>query len=353
MTLPTRLLATLGISSALMLAGCSGENPAATAAKTPAAVSDVAANTGGSCEATVGEAPVPDPSASPDAVASKDALSAVTLSGDAAVAPTVTFEAPLAITSEVVEVADKGAGEVLADGQIVTFNFLVCDIATGQKMHSTWGTTPEANAPESYILSESNFGPTLTAALDGASVGTRVLWGQPGLSAEQSFTGEAVNGFLYVLTVTGTQKVLDAATGATVTPTDPSLPTVTFADGTPTVSVPPSFASPAELVVQPLIQGEGATVEAGQSVTVKYTGWLTDGTQFDSSWHREAPNDVLAFTAGAGEVIPGWDQGVVGQKVGSRLLLVIPSGLAYGDKANGEIPPNSTLIFVVDILAAL
>lgn len=86
---------------------------------------------------------------------------------------------------------------------------------------------------------------------------------------------------------------------------------------------------------------------------VKYTGWLTDGTQFDSSWDREAPKDVLTFQAGAGRVIPGWDQGVVGQKVGSRVLLVVPSEMGYGSEGQGEaIPGDSTLIFVVDILAA-
>jgi peptidylprolyl isomerase len=105
-------------------------------------------------------------------------------------------------------------------------------------------------------------------------------------------------------------------------------------------------------VVQPLIEGTGAAVEEGQSVVVKYTGWLTDGTQFDSSWDREAPDDVLTFQAGVGGVIQGWDDGIVGQKVGSRVLLVVPSDLGYGEDGSGSIPANATLIFVVDILAA-
>lgn len=68
---------------------------------------------------------------------------------------------------------------------------------------------------------------------------------------------------------------------------------------------------------------------------VKYTGWLTDGTQFDSSWDRESPDDVLTFQAGVGGVIQGWDDGIVGQKVGSRVLLVVPSDLGYGEDAAG------------------
>lgn len=277
----------------------------------------------------------------------------MTLSDDAAAAPTVSFDAPLAITSEVATVADEGSGETITDGQLITFNYLVCDTVTGEKMHSTWGTTAEDDAPETYVLSVDNFGETLTEAFASAKPGARLLWAQPGLSAEESSTGEAVNGYLYVMSVTAAQTLPDAASGTEVTPTDEALPVVTMEDGKPSISIPSSFTDPTDLVVQPLIDGEGATVETGQTVAVKYSGWLTDGTQFDSSWEREAPNDVLLFQVGAGGVIEGWDQGIVGQKVGSRLLLVIPSDLAYGEDGYGDsIPADAPLIFVVDILAA-
>lgn len=353
---PTRLIVSLGLGAGLLLAGCSGTDDGLQANTSSSAspgasgdAEDTAAETGGSCT-TTGTAPSEAPDA--DEAASTEALAAVALSDDAAAAPSVTFDASQPITSEVVRVADEGSGDALGDGQLMTFNYLVCDLVTGEKVHSTWGATPAADVPETFTLSAGTFGEKLSASLAGSKVGARLLWGQPGMSAEESYTGEATNGYLYVLSVTGTQVVPDAASGTEVKPTDDTLPAISFTDGKPAVSVPSSFTEPTELVVQPLIEGTGAAVEEGQSVVVKYTGWLTDGTQFDSSWDRESPDDVLTFQAGVGGVIQGWDDGIVGQKVGSRVLLVVPSDLGYGEDGSGSIPANATLIFVVDILAA-
>ena len=82
---------------------------------------------------------------------------------------------------------------------------------------------------------------------------------------------------------------------------------------------------------------------------MQYSGWLFDGTPFDSSWVNGAP---FTTQIGTGSVIQGWDQGIIGQTVGSQVLLVIPPDLAYGDTERGTIPASSTLIFVVDILDA-
>jgi len=102
--------------------------------------------------------------------------------------------------------------------------------------------------------------------------------------------------------------------------------------------------------VQPLIKGTGAEVKKGDVVTVNYTGWTwADGTQFDSSWDRGAP---ASFQLNDGAVIDGWVEGLVGQTVGSQVLLVIPPEKAYGEDGNETIPGGSTLVFVVDILAA-
>jgi peptidylprolyl isomerase len=96
--------------------------------------------------------------------------------------------------------------------------------------------------------------------------------------------------------------------------------------------------------------GDGAAVTAGQQVTVTYTGWLTDGTKFDSSIDRAQP---FTFALGAGNVIPGWDEGVSTMKIGGKRQLVIPPVLAYGEQgAGGVIPPNATLIFEVELLSA-
>lgn len=103
------------------------------------------------------------------------------------------------------------------------------------------------------------------------------------------------------------------------------------------------------LKYEDLIAGDGEEAKAGQLVTVHYTGWLENGTKFDSSKDR---NDPFRFKLGAGQVIRGWDEGVAGMKVGGTRKLTIPAALGYGSRgAGGVIPPNATLIFDVELLA--
>jgi peptidylprolyl isomerase len=112
----------------------------------------------------------------------------------------------------------------------------------------------------------------------------------------------------------------------------------------------PTGAPPTALVKRDLIVGTGPEAKAGQSVTVNYVGALySTGKVFDASWKRHEP---FGFSLGRGQVIPGWDQGIAGMKVGGRRELIIPAPLAYGAKGSPPaIPPNSTLVFVVDLLA--
>jgi len=96
-----------------------------------------------------------------------------------------------------------------------------------------------------------------------------------------------------------------------------------------------------------LVAGNGAVAVPGKQVSVHYTGWLTDGAKFDSSKDRNQP---FEFVLGMGGVIKGWDEGVAGMKVGGKRQLRIPPNLGYGARAVGPIPPNSTLIFDVELL---
>jgi FKBP-type peptidyl-prolyl cis-trans isomerase FkpA len=122
-------------------------------------------------------------------------------------------------------------------------------------------------------------------------------------------------------------------------------------------SLPPAAAEDrvATLAVTDTVAGQGASATPGSKVTVHYSGWLYDhtkadqkGTEFDSSRKHGAP---FEFTLGQGQVIPGWDQGVTGMKVGGQRRLVIPSYLAYGDSgAGGVIPPGATLVFDVELM---
>ncbi len=101
--------------------------------------------------------------------------------------------------------------------------------------------------------------------------------------------------------------------------------------------------------VEKITAGAGPTPKRGDTVTVHYTGWLTDGSKFDSSVDRDEP---FAFVLGTGQVIQGWDQGVAAMRVGDKARRTIPPELAYGEQGYpGAIPPNATLIFEVDLLS--
>ena len=102
------------------------------------------------------------------------------------------------------------------------------------------------------------------------------------------------------------------------------------------------------LVIEDIKIGEGQEVEKFNIVTVNYTGLLEDGTKFDSSLNPG--RTPFRFTVGAGQVIQGWDQGLIGMKIGGKRKLTIPPELGYGSRDNGPIPANSTLIFEIDLL---
>jgi peptidylprolyl isomerase len=113
----------------------------------------------------------------------------------------------------------------------------------------------------------------------------------------------------------------------------------------------PGELAPTDLVIEDLVLGDGAQAKAGDSVSAHYVGVAhSTGEEFDASWNRGSPLD---FRLGVGQVIKGWDDGIVGMKVGGRRKLTIPAALAYGDRgAGGAIKPGEALIFVVDLVDA-
>ncbi len=128
-----------------------------------------------------------------------------------------------------------------------------------------------------------------------------------------------------------------------------ALPTATGGFGDKPVLTFPESPAPADLVVQILSRGTGEPVEAGQDIEVNYLGQSWGGGIFDNSYDR---GESISFPIGVGAVIAGWDEGLVGQQVGSRVLLSIPSHLGYGDRGvpQAGIRGGDTLVFVVDIL---
>jgi FKBP-type peptidyl-prolyl cis-trans isomerase len=153
----------------------------------------------------------------------------------------------------------------------------------------------------------------------------------------------AVGAVLSLMGASGCTKK-DAPSGettTTTTTTTTAAPATTQGNGTVTAPV-------TELKIEELKAGTGAEAKAGQQVSVHYTGWLTDGKKFDSSLDRGQP---FKFMLGAGQVIPGWDKGVAGMKVGGKRKLTIPPQMGYGERgAGGVIPPNATLVFEVELL---
>ncbi len=128
-----------------------------------------------------------------------------------------------------------------------------------------------------------------------------------------------------------------------------AVPAVSGALGSKPTVAKPTGAPPTTLLVHDVATGSGAVAADGDQLTVQYVGDLyATGKQFDASWDR---NQTFPFTLGQQMVITGWDEGLVGMKVGGRRELVIPPALGYGPAANGPIPASSTLVFVVDLVA--
>ncbi|WP_448058506.1 FKBP-type peptidyl-prolyl cis-trans isomerase [Cellulomonas hominis] len=307
-----RRLAATTLALVLLLAGCSSSDDSSP---------DPTSST---------DAPAADATASAADIA---ALAAVEVAGDAGAAPTLTFDQPFSVSAAVARVATPGTGDTIADGQVVTFNYIAVSGTDGSQLGTTYGADPE-----SFTLSQGSLVAPLYDALVDEQVGARVLFAAPG--ADETT--------LMALEVTAAKTVPSRAEGEAVAPAD-GLPAVTLAaDGQPSITTVDADA-PTDLVTQVLIKGAGATVESGQTITVQYSGWLWDGTPFDSSWEN---GSSFTTSIGTGAVVPGWDTGLVGQTVGSQVLLVIPPDQAYRDAGSGSIPGGSTLIFVVDILDA-
>lgn len=251
--------------------------------------------------------------------------SEIAVTGSADLPPDLEYEVPLVVTETTTSTVWPGAGVPLEDGDDVLLNMYAEDGSNGQILQDTYVASPRL-----MRMDPASLGPTLYDALRGERVGARVL-----VTEEQ-------DGVPLALAV----DVLPAhADGDAIAPVE-GLPTVTSGEASPQITVPADAEPPGDLQVQPLIRGQGHQVEPGDMVTVRYTGvqW-SDGAVFDSNWET---GTVLTAMFGVGTVIDGWEQGLLEQPVGSRVLLVVPPRLAY----EGTDSPlaDETLVFAIDIL---
>ena len=270
-------------------------------------------------------------------VAKTKKLSDVKVSGAFDTKPTVTFDTAFVGDTEEHVVVIPGTGAEIKAGQRVTVDYVAINGNDGTELDSTYGQTKQR-----IILDGSSLLKPVYDAIVGQKVGVRVL-------ASANITDRLGAWALFVFDVIDATDVPTSATGTPVTP-DPKLPAVTVQNGVPTIATP-SGAAPTSLVAQVLIKGSGPAITAGQTVLMQYTGiiWAT-GKVFDSSWASGA----VEFPVGTGQVIAGFDEGIVGLTLGSRVLLVIPPDKGYGSDGNSQagISGTDTLVFVVDLLAA-
>lgn len=255
-------------------------------------------------------------------------------------APGVEFTKPLDVTQPTVKVVTEGSGERVKANQVAEISVLALNGKDGATLDDSFPRDPEPLELNDKLKTGSAI---VYNAFVGAKVGSQLALAIPGKAAAEGAEAQPTQLLIIkVLSAKDAPKVLEKPEGETVTP-PAGLPTVTEKDGIPEISVK-GVAAPKKLVAQDLIKGKGPEVKATDTLTVNYVGVaLASGKKFDSSFDRK---ETASF--GLDKVIKGWTQGLTGKTVGSRVLLVIPKDLAYGDAGQGDA--KGDLVFVVDIL---
>ncbi|MCT9867964.1 FKBP-type peptidyl-prolyl cis-trans isomerase [Paenarthrobacter aurescens] len=261
----------------------------------------------------------------------------VTDNGDKA--PGVEFAKPLTVAEPTIKMVVEGDGERVKAGQTAELMYVAVDGNDGKTVEDAY-----ANGPQPIELTDElkSGNEQIYNAIVGAKVGSQIAFAAPG-NATASAPASTQLVVFKLVSAKDPAPVMEKPEGETVTP-PAGLPTVKEDDkGIPQISVE-GVAAPKELIAQDLIKGTGAAVKATDTLTVNYVGVnLVGGTKFDSSYDRGKPTS-FPLTG----VIKGWTQGLEGKTVGSRVLLVIPQDLAYGEAGQGEA--KGDLVFVVDIL---
>ena len=280
----------------------------------------------------------------------------VTAKGSFGSSPSVTIPKQKPTGTLAVKILIQGNGPTITKSDLFLSNFTiyVWSGTTNKLLDSTYSSSPQV-LPASLL-------PGIQSAVTGKKVGSRVLvvvppkegYGTSG-NSQLGVTGSDTLVFVMDLIQKYSSGTVSAS-GTKVSSGGGDLPAVSAAQGSaPKVTIPKGVTPPTTLVSKTLIKGSGPVITKGEYVVAQYIGvnWRT-GSVFDSSWERSLP---YSFKIGASpsQVIPGWDQGLVGQTVGSRVLLVVPPKDAYGSAGQSQagIKGTDTLVFVVDIISAV
>jgi peptidylprolyl isomerase len=282
-----------------------------------------------------------------------DALEGLTVTGDFGKKPTVKledFDVDKAQSEELIE----GDGAEVAEDSYVMYHVLIANGTDGKDLQSSY---EQPSAQQMVVAQQPEL---ISKAVIGAHIGSRVAVAAPveelvgeGGAAQVGLTAEDDIVLVFDLIEEG-EAPLSGPEGEEVDPPADAPKVVGDDNGVTGLDFGDAPAkgpmANKDFEVIPLINGEGAEVEEGDSITVDYFGavWGNEDAPFDSSYERGEP---ASFTLAKGGLIDGWVKGLTGVKVGSRVMLVIPPELGYGEAGSGEkIPPNSPLVFVVDVL---
>ena len=273
----------------------------------------------------------------------------VTVSGEFGSEPTVEFGFPLTVeaTQRTVEIAGEKRTAFAEENDEVTINFVLYNGTTGAKLSSSYTD----GQPAIFTVNDDVYLPGLIKAIACSAAGDRVTGVIPpaeafGANGSTNLAVAAGESLVFVVDIISISS--GVATGEPQPPVE-GLPTVTLAeDGTPTITIPDA-APPTELQIALLKKGTGTVVGEGDAVKVQYIGMnYNTKTVFDQSWNSQGP---VTFTTDG--VVAGFGQALVGQAVGSQVLVVIPPELGYGPAGGNEgagIGATDTIVFVIDIL---
>ena len=287
-----------------------------------------------------GEPAAPEPTSQSAGETTKLDSLKLTENGDKK-APGVEFTKPLEVTEPTVKVVKDGDGDRVKANQIASISIVALSGKDGSTLEDTFPGEPEELELTDDLKTES---PVIYNAFVGAKIGTHLALAVPGAAAAEGAEAQPTQLLVVkVLSAKDAPTVLEKPEGEAVTP-PAGLPTVKDNDkGIPEISVE-GVAAPTALVSQDLIKGTGPEVKETDTLTVNYVGVALEGGKvFDSSFDR-GKKASFPLTG----VIKGWTQGLTGKTVGSRVLLVIPKDLAYGEEGQGDA--KGDLVFVVDIL---
>ncbi|RUR01149.1 FKBP-type peptidyl-prolyl cis-trans isomerase [Labedella endophytica] len=312
-------------ATALLLAGCAGSPAPGETTSAPTAEAATCADT-----------------------TSGDAVDSVVVSDDLGTAPTVEIPTPVSVDTTERRAIVEGDGDETQPGDTVGVELTVYGGATGEQFSQTAygeGTAQQITVDDTQYIAG------LVRTIECATVGSRIVsvvaagdaFGDQGSEGGEVAPGDSIVIVADIVSILPTR-----ATGTPVDPTE-GFPGVELDDtGAPTITIPDADA-PTELQLATLLQGDGDTVAEGDNVTVQYKGviWRT-GEVFDESWANGAP---ASFNTE--QVVDGFKQALVGQQVGSQVIVIIPPALGYGEAGNSQagIEGTDTLVFVVDILA--